>query len=251
MTNPPPAVPTDSGWYLDVVHFAQHSAWLHDPARIYTALGFVLLALIGVAAWWGARRRGGAAMAAVIAVPVATLVAFLINDGVKQLVEEQRPCRTLHVTTTVAPCDPVNDYAFPSNHTVIAAALAVGVVMVRPRWGWLTVPLALLMGMSRVYVGAHYPHDVVAGLLIGTVVAVLLGLLARRWLAGFVDRMRETGLRALLGGGQDAIGASAAEQSSTRSAGDSSISSPRRPPLQNTTSKPVTDVSRTTGRRRR
>ncbi len=243
----------DAEWYLDVVSWARHTPWLHEPAKIYTVLGFVLLGLVCVAVYAGARRRADTVMAAVVAVPVATVLAFVVNDVIKNLVQEVRPCRVLHVTTTVLPCDPPTDYAFPSNHTVVAIALAVGVMVAMPRWGWLSIPLALLMGASRVYVGAHYPHDVIAALVIGALLAALVGLAFRVLLARAVGKARGSWLRWLLGPGvsgrQQHTAATVAEVSVTRWVAESSTSSPRLPALQNTVGNPAAEESTTTGNR--
>jgi membrane-associated phospholipid phosphatase len=168
----------DSSWYLDVVGFAHATPWLHAAAVVYTVAGFVVLALLLLAAGLRARHGSAAAAAAALAAPVGVLGAYGVSELVKTLVQEVRPCDTLHVAVTVLPCDPPTDYSFPSNHSAIAAALAVAVLTTHRGLGWVAVPFALLMGLSRVYVGAHYPHDVVAGLALGALVAFAVGYLA-------------------------------------------------------------------------
>lgn len=83
----------------------------------------------------------------------------------------------------------VGDWSFPSNHATLAAGLAVGLAVLRPRLGMVTLPLAGAAALLRVLVGVHYPHDVLAGAALGgaVVAAVLLALLplaqraASRW----------------------------------------------------------------------
>ncbi|MGH3437742.1 MAG: phosphatase PAP2 family protein [Sciscionella sp.] len=191
----------DSGWYLDIVRFAQRTPWLHAAAQIYTVAGFVVLALLLLAGGLLARHSDARAAAAALAAPVGVLAAFAVNEILKSAVREIRPCDTLHVTTTVLPCDPVTDFSFPSNHTAVAVALAVALLLVHRKLGWTAVPFALLMGLSRVYVGAHYPHDVLAAIVLGAIVALLVGLFARAVLAGPVERLRPGRLGWLLGAG--------------------------------------------------
>jgi membrane-associated phospholipid phosphatase len=66
------------------------------------------------------------------------------------------------------------DPSFPSDHAAAAAAIAVVVLLVHRRLGVLVLALAALVCFARVYVGAHYPGDVLAGAGIGVVVALLL-----------------------------------------------------------------------------
>lgn len=66
------------------------------------------------------------------------------------------------------------------------------------RLGWITAALALLMAADRVYVGAHWPLDFVAGLCVGAVVAVLVTVAAQTPVAALVQRLTDTPLRPLL-----------------------------------------------------
>ncbi|MCC2097080.1 MAG: phosphatase PAP2 family protein [Hyphomicrobiales bacterium] len=64
--------------------------------------------------------------------------------------------------------------SFPSGHSITAFAFAMALSYFLPRWRLPLLAAALLVGVSRVIVGAHYPSDVVAGACIGIVSAVLL-----------------------------------------------------------------------------
>lgn len=191
----------DSGWYESVTRFAARTGWLHTPVVLFTTYGMVLLAVLQVAGWWKARDRDDATMAIALAAPPASLAAFGVDDVVKLVVAEPRPCQVLGDVVTVLPCDPPGDYSFPSNHSALAAAMAVGVLLVHRSLGVIAATAALAMAASRVYVGAHYPHDVVAGLLVGMIAAVALCLTARTILPRFVGELRHGPLRPLVGAG--------------------------------------------------
>lgn len=79
--------------------------------------------------------------------------------------------------------------------------MAAGLFFVDRRLGWVAAALAALMAVARVYVGAHWPLDVVVGLASGAAVAAVLVLLARGAVAGVVGRLRSTPVRPLLGAG--------------------------------------------------
>ncbi|GGZ35908.1 hypothetical protein GCM10010343_73970 [Streptomyces avidinii] len=91
--------------------------------------------------------------------------------------DEERPCRAVvGAAASLVPCPGPGDWSFPSNHAVLAGAAAVALTMAVRRLALLTVPLALLMAFSRVFVGVHYPHDVAFGLLLGGSAAALVVL---------------------------------------------------------------------------
>jgi membrane-associated phospholipid phosphatase len=161
----------DDGAYRDMVALARHTTWLNGAANLWSDYGlllFVVLAAIGF-------RRSGATWRA-LWVPGAMVVAYVASSVVKIGFGEQRPCRTLPaVGHIVSACPPLGDYAFPSNHAVIAGAAAVAVWRLDRRLGVVAAVNAVVVAASRVYIGVHYPHDVVAGLLLGALVAWLGG----------------------------------------------------------------------------
>lgn len=66
------------------------------------------------------------------------------------------------------------DGAFPSEHTVIAFALAVTVFMHDRKVGWYFLVTALVIGAARVLANVHYPIDIVGGAFLGTITAVII-----------------------------------------------------------------------------
>ena len=87
-----------------------------------------------------------------------------------------RPYDTLHGVEVLVPR--ANDFTFPSDHAVAAGAAICGLLLAR-RWvlGGVAVAVGLFLAFARVYVGAHYPGDVVAGYLMASVVVLVVSLL--------------------------------------------------------------------------
>jgi undecaprenyl-diphosphatase len=130
-----------------------------------------ILALLGAAGLlaWRARSRGLEHVAVAVGAGLSVVGAYALSELVKAVVREERPCRTLAVHPLAA-CPAVGDYSWPSNHAVIAAALATAVVVMVPVWWRFAAPVALTVAVARVLTGAHYWHDVVTGLAVGVLV---------------------------------------------------------------------------------
>jgi len=184
-------------WFLDVNRFSRSTPALHDPIRLYAVYGIVLFALLLVLAWWSARRSGNPrAMAAALWAPVGAVIAIGLNQPLGRGVHEARPYTVFpHELVLVAR---THDFSFPSDHAVMAGAVAAGVLLVDRRLGLLTCLLALLLAFARVFVGAHFPLDVEAGLLFGAAVTLVGYLVVRVPLVWLVQRLSRTQLRPLL-----------------------------------------------------
>ncbi|QWF83651.1 phosphatase PAP2 family protein [Amycolatopsis sp. CA-230715] len=163
--------------YRDIVDAANAAPeFVQAFAAMATQGLLILLALVCAVNFWRARSASAAAMTTAVLAPVVITAAYLVSEMVKTLWQEDRPCRAIRI---IADCPGYGDWSFPSNHAVIAGAAAVAIVFAHRRAAWFAVPVALLAAASRVVVGVHYPHDVLAGLLLGAVVATALPLLAR------------------------------------------------------------------------
>lgn len=163
----------------------------------WSTYGLALFAVLMTVGWWHARRVGATASVTALAVPFVVVVAFGVDAVLKLLVREDRPCQSLRVTT-LETCPAPGDWSFPSNHAAIAAAAAVALLFVSRRLGTLAVVAACAMAVSRVWVGAHYPHDVLAGVVVGAVTALLIMSALRRRAEAAALRLAATRLRPLL-----------------------------------------------------
>ncbi|WP_406471939.1 phosphatase PAP2 family protein [Streptomyces sp. NBC_01615] len=188
----------DGSAYTYVLDLAQDSpSWLDSLVSAWSTYGLGLFAVFMLLGWWQARRVSARSALVALAVPVIVVVAYAVNSVFKMLVREDRPCQSLRVKTLEA-CPAPGDWSFPSNHAVIAAAAAVALLFVSRRLGTAAVVAACAMAVSRVWVGVHYPHDVVAGVLVGTLIAMLLTAALRRVTETLAHRLTGSPLRPLL-----------------------------------------------------
>jgi undecaprenyl-diphosphatase len=80
----------------------------------------------------------------------------------------------------------------------MAGAVAAGLFLVNRTLGWLATLAAVVMAFARVYIAAHYPHDVATGLVVGAVVSVLGYVALRPVLAWLLSLAEATPLRPLV-----------------------------------------------------
>ncbi len=136
------------------------------------AAGLVWIVLGAAAAAW--LRRPLAFVAVIVAIEAASFV-----DGVlKSAVGRARPfVGDPRVHPSIAlPHDP----SMPSGHAMNAFAGAVLLAAVVPRARWPLLGLAVLIGLSRVYLGVHFPSDVIAGAILGAAIGAAAAWLLRR-----------------------------------------------------------------------
>lgn len=111
-------------------------------------------------------RRYGITMFAALAAGV-----LIGNVCLKNLIARPRPCWLENAALLIA--NPT-DYSFPSGHTLSSVIGATVLTKANPKFGWIAVPLAALIGFSRLYLYVHFASDVLAAAILG----VLIGLAA-------------------------------------------------------------------------
>lgn len=173
-----------------------NTAWAHGAVRLYAGRGVGIFAVLLLAGWWIGRRRRPGVLAGAMSAGLASFLALGANQLIGHAVSRARPYAThpgvhLLVARTA-------DFSFPSDHAAVAGAVAAGLVLVERRLGLVAVGAAVVMAFSRVYVGAHYPGDVLAGLAVGAVAALLLHWPAQRLLGPVIARISSTPLAVLV-----------------------------------------------------
>jgi len=187
----------DTAMFLQINDLARATGWLHPLVVAYASYGVAVFAVLMLAGWWIARRRASvAAMAAALWAPVGVLLAVGVNQPIVGLVGEPRPY-TLYPDMLVLAQHSL-DPSFPSDHAVMAGSVTAGVWLVSRRLGLASTLAAVVMAFSRVYIAAHYPHDVLAGLLLGAAVSIVGYLLARGMLTRLITVLETSVARPLL-----------------------------------------------------
>jgi len=180
----------------------------HLPGFLDSFLGFLgeygvplsSLAVLALAWRWARRRPGGGAPAAVAAVMWAGLAAGLglvLNVAVRALVQRPRPFVTypgrLHLLM-----DHSANGSFASDHATFTMAVAVGLLLINRRFGAIGVVLAAFEGFLRVFMGVHYPTDILGGYALATATSLLLAPLAMALLVPFAHALTRTAARPLV-----------------------------------------------------
>jgi len=106
---------------------------------------------------------------------IVGLVGVAVYKCVKSRLVRERPYISLE--GIVPGAKPLDRYSFPSGHTLHAFSFSILAVAGYPELAWVCVPLTMLIALSRVMLGLHYPSDVVAGALLGSALACL-GIMA-------------------------------------------------------------------------
>ncbi|MFI6083923.1 phosphatase PAP2 family protein [Streptomyces sp. NPDC051217] len=200
--------------------------WFDRGAEFAGKYGIMIaLVLVALWCWWSVRRRGTAedsvaAVAGLLWAPLAAGVALLINIPIREFVGRDRPFVDHPGLNVLVPGR--TDFSFVSDHATMAMALAAGIFVAHRGFGLAAIGLALAEGFSWVYMGAHYPTDVIGGFALGTAVVLLLAPLAMALLTPLVSAVCRSGRAGLLvrsRAARDADRAEAVEAPGTRPLG--------------------------------
>ena len=169
--------------------------WMNDPPPPFGTVlavtnslfrpGPLAVLAAALAGWVLATTLGSHRWEALRAALVGLAVSELLTQVLKRVADQPRPTATIPgLDVHGYPKDPFGN-AYPSAHTAVAVGLVAAL------WPWLTRPqravgvmIALLVALNRLYIGAHWPVDVVGGAAIGLLAGALCWLVAARWPIG-------------------------------------------------------------------
>ncbi|MTN45732.1 phosphatase PAP2 family protein [Turicibacter sanguinis] len=162
---------------LDIIRMIQsiHNEVLDQVVQFITMLGesAVILSVI-LCIYWGYNKKFGEYIG------YSYFTSCLLNNWIKNIFKAERPIgkegiRSLRTQTATG-------YSFPSGHTQGASStyFAIGIFLKKRSIRWGSLLLILLVAISRLYLGVHYPRDVIVGLLLGIIVATITYYLYER-----------------------------------------------------------------------
>lgn len=136
-----------------------------DHLMVFATSDLIYLTLMGVLILG---IKGGIKEKKSFLLILATLpIAFLIIKLVHLILFEQRPFVTFHLSPIVS--ESPDSASFPSRHSTMASVIAFAYAYFKSKWSLFFLFLMLLIGLSRIYVGVHYPLDVVGGFAVGAI----------------------------------------------------------------------------------
>lgn len=127
--------------------------------------------------WFWLCRREMLLAAPLLGGLIATL--DFIGARIKDLVGRPRPCMALADIQQIEACGKV--FGFPSNHAINTATAAAFLQVLYPRSGWISWPFVGLIGLARVFIGAHYVTDVLGGWILGGACGAGVAWLLLQW----------------------------------------------------------------------
>jgi undecaprenyl-diphosphatase len=138
---------------------------------------FVIVSRLGDGVFWYALLAallifdGMKAVGAVLHLVGSGVACTVLYKSIKAGTSRPRPFASHQGITLRA--TPLDQYSFPSGHTLHATAFTLIALSYYPALFWMLLPFSVLVALSRLVLGLHYPSDVIAGAGIGAMVAAL------------------------------------------------------------------------------
>lgn len=165
-----------------------------DAAVAFNASALFALVAVAAATWFFARPGGSLrSKLAAASAGISAVVALLVNAVLGHLWYHARPFAD-HPKQTVLLVHHGADNSFPSDHASVAFAVAFAVLVFHRRLGIVLLAVAVGVGLDRIFVGVHYPIDVLTSFLVGLGAALVVTMPGRpyvEWLVRLVSRITD------------------------------------------------------------
>lgn len=156
------------------IYGLSHKILILDVLMIFGAqyLIFVTFLLIAVLFFFGKKEERKAIFFIFFGYIISQIIIFVIHH----FYFEPRPFITLPIAPLI---QHAADAAFPSRHTTIMSVIAFGFTFCKSKYTLLFILLMLFVGFSRIFVGVHYPLDILGGIITGLISIILAKLLVK------------------------------------------------------------------------
>lgn len=154
-----------------------------NPAFVFIAEYMVAILAVCLLIYWFSGSRRNRLM--VISCCVSFLVAEVLGKLSGSVYSNQQPFAELENVNKLI--DKTVGNSFPSDHTILFFSITVSIWLFRRRYSFLWIVVALLVGISRIWVGVHYPADVLFGAFIASISAVFTYFMMKK--ATFMERI--------------------------------------------------------------
>lgn len=146
------------------INTSYHSSFFDTIALVFSGVGTAGMVWFLLAFWLFVREEKKGPWFFAPLFGAGAMSWFLVEVLLKPIVARSRPGLELGTIIVGSQSD---TFSFPSGHATIAFAMAVVLAQKEPRWKWMFYTLAVLISLSRIYLGVHYPLDVIVGGVIG------------------------------------------------------------------------------------
>jgi len=99
----------------------------------------------------------------------SALFSWIMAEVLKNILRINRP----FITEGIVPLVKETDFSFPSGHMAVFTAIAISMFFIDRRAGLVFFIIAILIGLSRIVIGVHYPVDLVGGFVVGLLISLI------------------------------------------------------------------------------
>ena len=162
--------------FLTINSWASQNQWL-DSFMVFFAdkLGYLMIACLAIFIW---TNRNKYRPMVILALSSAFISRYVFTTAIRFFYYHPRPFLVLQNVHQLLEHD--TESSFPSGHASFYFAIATAVYLYNKKAGYTYFVLAALMGFARVFVGVHWPLDIIAGAGLGIVTPLLINFLKQK-----------------------------------------------------------------------